>query len=123
MPQVRGQRPAEEHVLLRVLRGLGIQVVGAVGRLLRRMLLTRLFELFVTGNGFTGIVDTPATPRPADLVRRISRLIRTNGMMNEGDRVLVGFSGGVDSATLLYVLTKIREKMPFGLAVAHVNHL
>jgi len=44
-------------------------------------------------------------------------------MIGERDRVLVGFSGGVDSATLLFVLREIREKMSFDLAVAHVNHL
>jgi tRNA(Ile)-lysidine synthase len=80
--------------------------------------------LSVTGNKLPGIPDT-ASPRarPVDLVRKISRLIRMEGMIGEGDRVLVGFSGGVDSATLLFVLREIQRKMSFDLAVAHVNHL
>lgn len=44
-------------------------------------------------------------------------------MIDGRDRVLVGFSGGVDSATLLHVLREIQKEIPFGLAVAHVNHL
>jgi len=79
--------------------------------------------LFVTGNGLPGTPGTPPGARPADLVRKISRLIRMEGMIGERDRVLVGFSGGVDSATLLFVLREIRGKIPFDLAVAHVNHL
>ncbi len=58
-----------------------------------------------------------------DLTRKILRLIREEGMIGESDRVLLGFSGGVDSATLLFVLTEIRKEIPFDLAVAHVNHL
>lgn len=58
-----------------------------------------------------------------DLSRKISRLITNEGMIAENDRVLVGFSGGIDSATLLFVLMEIRERVPFDLAVAHVNHL
>lgn len=58
-----------------------------------------------------------------DLTRKILTLIRKEGMIRESDRVLLGFSGGVDSATLLFVLAGIRREIPFDLAVAHVNHL
>lgn len=73
-----------------------------------------------------GLHETPATSpmaRPEDLARKISRFIRKEGMIADTDRVLVGFSGGVDSATLLFVLREIRKELPFDLAVAHVNHL
>lgn len=44
-------------------------------------------------------------------------------MIESGDRVLLGFSGGIDSATLLDILHHMRKNLPFDLGVAHVNHL
>lgn len=37
-------------------------------------------------------------------------------------KVLLGLSGGPDSMALFYALLKIREKYPFELGVAHVDH-
>lgn len=39
-----------------------------------------------------------------------------------GERVAVALSGGADSVCLLYLCRKLREKMPFFLSAAHVNH-
>lgn len=40
----------------------------------------------------------------------------------DGDRVLIACSGGIDSATLLFVLNEARRKINFDLGLAHVNH-
>ncbi len=87
------------------------------------MFLTRLFELFVTKDGSRETPGTVPMATPGTLARKVSRLLRIEGMIGKGDRVLVGVSGGVDSATLLYVLREIQTEIPFDLAVAHVNHL
>ena len=58
-----------------------------------------------------------------DLSRKTLKLIKKEGLISDGDRVLLGFSGGIDSATLLFVLMESRKELPFDLAVAHVNHL
>ncbi len=60
---------------------------------------------------------------PPDLIRRTAKLFREQGIVADGDRVLVGCSGGIDSATLLYVLNEVRKEIPFDLGVAHINHL
>ncbi len=46
----------------------------------------------------------------------------SSGFVAENDRVLLALSGGPDSVFLLYVLTKIREKLSFYLSAIHVNH-
>ncbi|HAS54090.1 MAG TPA: tRNA 2-thiocytidine(32) synthetase TtcA [Nitrospiraceae bacterium] len=50
------------------------------------------------------------------LERRIRRLagraIGDFGMIQDGDRILLGLSGGKDSWTLLYILAKLRERAP-----------
>ncbi len=58
-----------------------------------------------------------------DLVRRTLKLIRERGITGGDDRILVACSGGVDSATLLFVLNEARKEVHFGLGAAHVNHL
>ncbi|NLG79478.1 MAG: tRNA 2-thiocytidine biosynthesis protein TtcA [Firmicutes bacterium] len=50
--------------------------------------------------------------------RRIWRAIIEFQMISEGDRILVGFSGGKDSAFLLYALAAIRAYSPIDFAVA-----
>lgn len=60
---------------------------------------------------------------PPDLIGRTIRLIREQAVIDGRDRVLVGCSGGIDSATLLFVLNEVKKEMHFDLGVAHVNHL
>ena len=43
-------------------------------------------------------------------------------MLSPGCRVVAGVSGGADSVCLLFVLLEYRKKIPFELAVVHVNH-
>ena len=43
-------------------------------------------------------------------------------MLLPGQRVVAGVSGGADSVCLLFVLLEYRKKMPFELAVVHVDH-
>jgi tRNA(Ile)-lysidine synthase len=52
----------------------------------------------------------------------VRRLIVRERLIDPGDTVLVGASGGIDSSTLLFLLNRIGKDMGFGLAVAHVNH-
>ena len=52
-----------------------------------------------------------------ELSKKISTLVgKTNaeyGLIKEGDRVLVGFSGGKDSLTLIHALNRIKKVAPF----------
>ena len=43
-------------------------------------------------------------------------------LINEGDKIVIGVSGGPDSMCLLHLLIKIREKIDFNIIVAHINH-
>ena len=43
-------------------------------------------------------------------------------LIESGDRVLVGLSGGADSVCLLVVLNELRNKYKFALSAIHINH-
>jgi tRNA(Ile)-lysidine synthase len=58
-----------------------------------------------------------------DLVYKVKKTIEKEGLVERGDRVLVGISGGMDSTTLLYVLFEIAKEIGFDLGAAHLNHL
>ena len=57
-----------------------------------------------------------------NLVELTEKYIRTCGMIEPGDVVIAGVSGGADSICLLFVLCALREKMGFQVKVCHVNH-
>lgn len=60
---------------------------------------------------------------PKRYVRRLWRAIVEFELLKPGDRILVGFSGGKDSAFLLYALSVIRNSgpIPFDLAAITVD--
>jgi tRNA(Ile)-lysidine synthase len=57
-----------------------------------------------------------------ELLQQIKKTIEQEGLIKEGDRILLGISGGLDSSTLLFVLREIQKKIPFHLGLAHINH-
>jgi len=49
--------------------------------------------------------------------------IRAYGMINSGEHVIMGVSGGMDSICLLYILNKLSSEWGFHLFAVHVNHM
>lgn len=56
------------------------------------------------------------------LLNKLTDTIEKFNMINPGDRILVGLSGGADSCVLLYALNALSEKLSFTVAAAHLNH-
>ena len=57
------------------------------------------------------------------LERQAADLIRENGWIPEGSRVLVACSGGPDSVALLHVMKRLGESFGFTVGAAHVDHM
>jgi len=53
---------------------------------------------------------------------KVLKAIKEHNLIERGDNILIGVSGGADSIALLYVLLEIREEIDFNIFVAHVNH-
>lgn len=53
---------------------------------------------------------------------RVRQFIKEHQLINGGDRIAVGVSGGADSVCLLYLLNAYKELFEFELYVVHVNH-
>lgn len=54
---------------------------------------------------------------------RIYKTLVENELINKGDTVIVGASGGPDSQFMIYILNKFRKVLGFDLVLAHLNHL
>lgn len=56
---------------------------------------------------------------------KILETIKEHNLIEDGDKVVIGVSGGPDSITLLDVLLKIKEQaiIDFEIIVCHVNHM
>lgn len=57
------------------------------------------------------------------LEKTVIEQIRSYGMINEGDKVIIGVSGGMDSICLLHILNKLSTQWRFEIFVVHVNHM
>ncbi|MCD7806443.1 MAG: tRNA lysidine(34) synthetase TilS [Lachnospiraceae bacterium] len=60
--------------------------------------------------------------RFGNMTQKVLDFIRKQHMIAEGDKILVGFSGGADSVALLHVLLSVREQYSLELMALHVNH-
>ena len=56
------------------------------------------------------------------LVERVSEYMQEHHMVDSGQKIVVGVSGGADSMGLLSVLTELAKIYHFSLVVVHVNH-
>ena len=56
------------------------------------------------------------------LVNKMRKTIETHNMLTDGDRVVIGVSGGADSVALLRALHALRTPYNLTLIVCHVNH-
>ncbi|WP_240338488.1 tRNA lysidine(34) synthetase TilS [Peribacillus alkalitolerans] len=57
------------------------------------------------------------------LEHKTIKFIKSNHLIQEGDRILVGVSGGPDSLALLHFLFKLRNQYNIHLVCAHVDHM
>ncbi|KXG74526.1 tRNA(Ile)-lysidine synthase [Fervidicola ferrireducens] len=57
-----------------------------------------------------------------DIIEVFKRTVLKYRMIKNGDRVLVGVSGGPDSVCLLHLLLRFKDEFGVNLAVAHLNH-
>lgn len=57
-----------------------------------------------------------------NFIAKVARTIEENRMIERGEGVVVGVSGGPDSVALLHLLSRWRETWSLKLMVAHCNH-
>lgn len=56
------------------------------------------------------------------MLKKIKDYVYRWHMLEEGDKVIAGVSGGADSICLLFVLLELQKTIPFEIVVVHVNH-
>ncbi len=53
----------------------------------------------------------------------VCKTIRKYNLIQKGDRIVVGVSGGPDSICLLHILYNLKEELGIEIFVAHINHM
>lgn len=53
---------------------------------------------------------------------KVFAYIRKNRLIQEGDNIVVGLSGGADSVSLFYILREYKKVVQFNLYAVHINH-
>ena len=57
------------------------------------------------------------------MIEKVLKYVKEQHMLEAGDCVVTGVSGGADSICLFYMLLEIRKVIPIEIRVVHVNHL
>ena len=57
----------------------------------------------------------------ARVARKVTKAITEHGLIEDGDRVMVGLSGGKDSWALMQILDVLRERAPIDFSLVAVN--
>lgn len=56
------------------------------------------------------------------MIKKVSNYIKEHNLIKDGDRVLVGISGGADSVCLLHILSTLYEDTDVEFFAVHVHH-
>ena len=62
-----------------------------------------------------------ATPLEARIAKKVTRAITEYGLIDDGDRVMVGLSGGKDSWALIQILDVLRRRAPIRFSLVAVT--
>lgn len=54
---------------------------------------------------------------------KVINTIKKYNMIEEGDKIVLGVSGGPDSISMLKILNEIKQDFNFEIYVAHINHM
>lgn len=54
---------------------------------------------------------------------KVLNTIKKHNMIESGDKIVLGVSGGPDSICMLEILNKLKKELNFQIVVAHVNHM
>lgn len=58
-----------------------------------------------------------------ELEEKVLKTIKEYKLIETGDKIVIGVSGGPDSICLLNVLNNLKKKLNFEIVVAHINHM
>ena len=56
------------------------------------------------------------------MIKKVADYVNKYRMIEAGDIIVAGISGGADSVCLLFVLLEMKKQIPFTIRVVHVNH-
>lgn len=56
------------------------------------------------------------------IMKKIIEFIKLNKMIQVGDTIIVGLSGGADSVCMLLALKELQKELDFGIRAVHINH-
>ena len=56
------------------------------------------------------------------MYQRVKAYIEKYHMLQNGDKVIVGISGGADSVCLLFMLLELKKEMDISIVAVHVHH-
>lgn len=56
------------------------------------------------------------------ILKKVKNTILNNSMIEKGEHIVIGLSGGPDSVCLFHVLYQLREELDIDLHAVHINH-